>query len=116
MDFGSSIRVGIIISDPPGELAHLVEHCFCTAGVTGSSPVFSISKYLKEFLSIMAFTPRTDHKESLQALAMSLRQSKGSDLESIELAQVMQALGTISPEVKKYCIIEYSKMQRDFNI
>jgi len=64
----------------------------------------------------MAFTPRTDHKESLQALAMSLRQSKGSDLESIELAQVMQALGTISPEVKKHCIIEYSKMQRDFNI
>jgi len=64
----------------------------------------------------MTFTPRTDHKESLQALAMSLRQSKGSDLESIELAQVMQALGTISPEVKKHCIIEYSKMQRDFNI
>lgn len=64
----------------------------------------------------MAFTPRTDHKESLQALAMSLRQSKGSDLESIELAQAMQALGSISPEVKNHCVIEYSKMQRDFNI
>jgi hypothetical protein len=64
----------------------------------------------------MAFTPRTDHKESLQALAMSLRQSKGSDLESIELAQAMQALGSISPEVKNHCIIEYSKMQGDFNI
>lgn len=64
----------------------------------------------------MAFTPRTDHKESLQALAMSLRQSKGFDLESIELAQAMQALGSISPEVKNHCIIEYSKMQRDFNI
>jgi len=64
----------------------------------------------------MAFTPRTDHKESLQALAMSLRQSKGSDLEPIELAQAMQALGSISPKVKNHCIIEYSKMQRDFNI
>jgi len=64
----------------------------------------------------MAFTPRTDHKESLQALAMSLRQSKGSNLEPIELAQAMQALGSISPEVKNHCIIEYSKMQKDFNI
>jgi len=64
----------------------------------------------------MAFTPRTDHKESLQALAMSLRQFKGSDLESIELAQAMQELGSISPEVKNNCIIEYSKMQRDFNV
>lgn len=64
----------------------------------------------------MAFTPRTDHKESLQALAMSLRQNKGSDLESIELAQAMQALGSVSPKVKSHCIIEYSKMERDFNI
>jgi hypothetical protein len=64
----------------------------------------------------MSFTPRTDHKESLQALAMSLRQSKGSDLESIELAQAMQGLVAISPEVKNHCIIDYSKMQRDFNI
>ena len=64
----------------------------------------------------MAFTPRTDHKESLQALAMSLRQDKGSDLESIELAQAMQGLGSISPKVKNNCIIEYSKMEADFNI
>lgn len=63
----------------------------------------------------MAFTPRTDHKESLQALAMSLRQAKGSDIESIELAQAMQGLGAISPEVKNHCVIEYSKMERDFN-
>ena len=64
----------------------------------------------------MAFTPRTDHKESLQALAMSLRQDKGSDLESIELAQAMQGLGSIPPKVKNNCIIEYSKMEADFNI
>lgn len=64
----------------------------------------------------MAFTPKTDHKESLQALAMSLRQDKGSDLESIELAQAMQGLGSISPKVKNNCIIEYSKMEADFNI
>ena len=43
----------------------------------------------------MAFTPRTDHKESLQALAMALRQNKGSDIESIELAQAMQGLADL---------------------
>jgi hypothetical protein len=63
----------------------------------------------------MAFTPRTDHKESLQALAMSLRQAKGSDIESIELAQAMQGLVAIPPNVKNHCIIEYSKMESDFN-
>jgi hypothetical protein len=64
----------------------------------------------------MAFTPKTDHKESLQALAMSLRQSKGSDLDSSELADAMLFLLSISPKVKKHCIIDYSKMQRDFLI
>ena len=64
----------------------------------------------------MAFTPRTDHKESLQALAMALRQNKGSDIESIELAQAMQGLVSISPNIKNSCIIEYSKMERDFNV
>lgn len=64
----------------------------------------------------MAFTPRTDHKESLQALAMALRQNKGSDIESNELAQAMQGLVSISPNIKNSCIIEYSKMERDFNV
>jgi len=64
----------------------------------------------------MAFTPRTDHKESLQALAMALRQDKGSDLESIELAQAMQELKDLPSKVKNNCIIEYSKMEVDFNI
>jgi hypothetical protein len=64
----------------------------------------------------MAFTPRTDHKESLQALAMSLRQSKGSDIDSNELAQAMQGLVALPPKVKDHCIIEYSKMERDFNV
>jgi hypothetical protein len=63
----------------------------------------------------MAFTPRTDHKESLQALAMSLRQAKGSDIESIELAQAMQGLVALPSKVKNHCIIEYSKMELDFN-
>ncbi len=30
-----------VLSSTYGELAHLVEHCFCTAGVRGSSPLFS---------------------------------------------------------------------------
>jgi hypothetical protein len=63
----------------------------------------------------MAFTPKTDHKESLQALAMSLRQAKGSDIEPIELAQAMQGLVALPPKVRDHCIIEYTKMQPDFN-
>jgi hypothetical protein len=41
------------------------------------------------------FTPRTDHKESLQSLDMALRQNKGSDIESIELAQTMQGFADL---------------------
>jgi hypothetical protein len=44
-----------------------------------------------------------------------LRQAKGSDIESIELAQAMQGLVAIPPNVKNHCIIEYSKMESDFN-
>ena len=64
----------------------------------------------------MAFQAQTDHKESLQTLAMALRQQKGADLEPAELTSAMKNLGSIAAPVKKHCAIDYSKMFRDFNV
>jgi len=63
----------------------------------------------------MAFKARTDHKESLQTLAMSMRQEKGSDLTDLELAKAMKDLNNIPSKIKNNCIIDYSKMKSDFN-
>jgi len=63
----------------------------------------------------MAFKPATDHKESLQTLAMAMRQEKGSDLTDLELARAMMDLNGIPSKVKSNCVIEYNKMHSDFN-
>ena len=63
----------------------------------------------------MAFTARTDHKESLQTLAMSMRQEKGSDLTDLELAKAMKDLNNIPSNIKNSCVIDYNKMKSDFN-
>ena len=63
----------------------------------------------------MAFTARTDHKESLQTLAMSMRQEKGSDLTNLELAKAMKDLNNIPSNIKNSCVIDYNKMKSDFN-
>ena len=62
----------------------------------------------------MAFTARTDHKESLQTLAMSMRQEKGSDLTDLELAKAMKDLNNIPSNIKNSCVIDYNKMKSDF--
>ena len=64
----------------------------------------------------MAFTPRTDHKESLQTLAFALRQDKRSELESTDLAQVMDNINLLPNSVKSRCMIDYQKMSSAFNI
>ena len=63
----------------------------------------------------MAFTARTDHKESLQTLAMAMRQENGEDLTDIELAKAMKDLNDIPSKIKNNCVIDYSKMKSDFN-
>ena len=63
----------------------------------------------------MAFTARNDHKESLQTLAMSMRQEKGSDLTDLELAKAMKNLNDIPSKIKNNCVIDYNKMKSDFN-
>ena len=51
----------------------------------------------------MAFTARTDHKESLQTLAM-FEQEKGSDLTDLELAKAMKNLNDIPSKIKNNCV------------
>jgi len=63
----------------------------------------------------MAFTARTDHKESLQTLAFALRQDKRSDLEFTDLEQVMGDINLLPNSVKSRCMIDYQKMRPAFN-
>ena len=64
----------------------------------------------------MAFNAQTSHKESLQTLAMALRQDMGRDIQPIELAEEMKDLTALAPSIKNFCEIDYSKMTRDFNV
>ena len=56
----------------------------------------------------------TEDKESLQCLAMALRQSKGSDLIDTDLSLAMQDLNGQPQNVKDSCVINYSRCQRTF--
>jgi len=64
----------------------------------------------------MAFNAQTDHKESLQTLAMAMRQEKGSDITSLELAEAMNNIGELPARTKKNCHIDYQKMTTAFNV
>ena len=64
----------------------------------------------------MAFQAQTSHKESLQTLAMAVRQDMGRDIQPVELADMMQNLNTLPSSIKRFCDIDYSKMTRDFNV
>ena len=64
----------------------------------------------------MAFNAQTSHKESLQTLAMALRQDMGRDIQPVELADKMKDLTALPSSIKKFCEIDYSKMARDFNV
>ncbi len=63
----------------------------------------------------MSFKPQTDDKESLQALAFALRQQKGSDITYNELQNAMKGLGSLDPNVRQFCGIDYSKLEERFN-
>ena len=63
----------------------------------------------------MSFKPLTQDKESLQALAFSMRQEKGSDITQDELKEAMMDLSQIKPSVRKSCDIDYSKLTNRFN-
>ena len=62
----------------------------------------------------MSFKPQTDDKESLQALAFALRQQKGSDITYNELQNAMKGLGSLDPNVRQFCGIDYSKLEERF--
>ena len=64
----------------------------------------------------MAFNAQTSHKESLQTLAMALRQDMGRDIQPVELADKMQDLSILPPNIKNFCEIDYSKMTTSFNV
>ena len=64
----------------------------------------------------MAFQAQTSHKESLQTLAMALRQERGRDIQPVELADMMKDLPALPPSIKRFCEIDYSKMSKDFNV
>ena len=63
----------------------------------------------------MSFKPLTQDKESLQALAFSMRQEKGSDITQDELKEAMMDLSQINSSVRKCCDIDYSKLTNRFN-
>ena len=63
----------------------------------------------------MSFKPLTQDKESLQALAFSMRQEKGSDITQDELKEAMMDLSQIKSSVRKCCDIDYSKLTNRFN-
>ena len=56
----------------------------------------------------------TEDKESLQVLAMSLRQQKGTDLTEDDLSNAMSALSEVSSDVKDACVINYQRCNRTF--
>ncbi len=64
----------------------------------------------------MAFKPLTEDKESLQALAFSMRQLKGSDITADELKEKMQDMPALDINIKEYCDINYSKLNSRFNL
>ena len=57
----------------------------------------------------------TEDKESLQVLALSLRQKKGSDVTGDDLASAMSDLNGQSSDIKKSCVINYGRCHRTFN-
>tara|TARA_B100001094_G_scaffold232316_1_gene227168 strand:- start:213 stop:1685 length:1473 start_codon:yes stop_codon:yes gene_type:complete len=64
----------------------------------------------------VAFKPLTEDKESLQALAFSMRQLKGSDITADELKEKMQDMPALDINIKEYCDINYSKLNSRFNL
>ena len=64
----------------------------------------------------MAFTPLTEDKESLQALAFAMRQAKGSDITPEELKDKMANLPALEGHIKDYCDINYSKLNSRFRV
>ena len=57
----------------------------------------------------MAFTPNTADKESLQTLAMAVRQRLGKNITPDLLSPYMADLRGLDPLVKKHCEIDYDK-------
>jgi hypothetical protein len=62
----------------------------------------------------MAFTPLTEDKESLQALAFAMRQQKGSDITQDELKENMANMPALDTDIKSHCDIDYSKLNARF--
>tara|TARA_B100001996_G_scaffold160549_1_gene122445 strand:+ start:485 stop:1963 length:1479 start_codon:yes stop_codon:yes gene_type:complete len=66
----------------------------------------------------MAFSAKAPHTESLQALACSVRQHVGRDINASDVAQAMQQLGinALHPEVKRGINIDTTKMGAAFAV
>lgn len=62
----------------------------------------------------MAFSANTADKESLQTLAMAVRQEVETDLTPDVLESYMADLPALDPRIKKHCKIDYSKMSTRF--
>ena len=62
----------------------------------------------------MAFTPNTADKESLQTLAMAVRQRLAKNISPADLEPYMADLPALDPIIKKHCAIDYSKMNSRF--
>ena len=62
----------------------------------------------------MAFTPNTADKESLQTLAMAVRQRLAKNISPAALEPYMADLPALDPIIKKHCAIDYSKMNSRF--
>lgn len=58
----------------------------------------------------MAFKPKTEDKESLQALAFAIRQQKGSDITADELKYNMRNMSILDQDIRIHCDIDYRKL------
>ena len=62
----------------------------------------------------MAFQVQPWHSESLQTLAMALRQEEGSPITADQISPYMQNLDSLPQNIRQHCFIEYSKRRDDF--
>ncbi len=62
----------------------------------------------------MAFTPNTADKESLQTLAMAVRQKLAKNISPADLEPHMADLPALDPLIKKHCEIDYTKCNSRF--
>ncbi len=62
----------------------------------------------------MAFVAKPWHTESLQTLAMALRQEEGNDIRPDQISPYMRDLGSLPQNIRQYCYIDYAQRTSDF--